>query len=121
MYEYGPDAVGHNEWWPPEVAESTRRRICFMRASSAARSERRSHGGSGSVLLRTGRAQEEYYGLCAVGGAGSEAAERETAVRHIYAGTPEVGGLAAGVRSNPRGHGIDGGLLEAGVEHSGGT
>src|SRR5579884_3151901 len=110
----------HNEWSPPEGAESTRRRISFLPASIIAWPRRDSRGSGIRTLRRPGRAQEEHHGLRVVGLAEKQEETGETTVCDLHARSAGDGGLAAGMRGDARGDGIDG-LLETGVEHSGGA
>src|SRR5579864_5525379 len=111
----------HNEWSPPDVAGSTRRRISFLPASIAAWPRRIIHGSGIRTLRRPGRAQEEHHGVRVVGLAERQEETGEAALCDLHARSASDGGLAAGMRSDTRGDGIDWGLLEASVEHPGGA
>src|SRR5580765_244806 len=97
----------HNEWLPPEVQESTRRRICC--------------GSRLRTLCGPGRAQEEHHGLRVMGLAERQEETGEAPIRYLYPRAAGDGGLVTGKRRNARRHGVDRSLLETGVEHPGGA
>lgn len=120
-YECGPGRERGTTECALVARRGAREGISQFRSVLRSTAKEAEHGSGSWLLLRAGRAQGHGDGVCAMGGRQGEEAARGAELRDVYSGVARTRGLAAGVRSDARGDGVDRSLLEAGVARAGGT